>query len=338
MLGGTLQEHVLKTGVGPSPGKSARRRRSEPEPRRLAAWLLAPSVAILVLVVVFPLLFALYLSLHQAEPTGGGITLQWKGLANYTQFLFHDDLFWPAVRLTFYFTVVSLLIELALGIGMALVLNQEFRGRNWVRALVLLPWAVPTVVNARMWQWIYAGANYGALNGLMHTLHLLPLQVDKVWLGFNVPFQGVPILGALMGWLGATDALHMIIVADTWKVTPLVTLLVLAGLQTIPGSLYEAAQVDGASAWYRLWHITLPLLRPIILVVLVLRTMELFRVFDIIYIIMQYSIRVVGVYTFEVGMKFLHFGAGSAMSFLIGLMILGLALLYVKMLYSEDSY
>jgi len=138
-------------------------------------------------------------------------------------------------------------------------------------------------------------------------------------------------------WLGVTSALNMIIVADTWKVTPLVVLLVLAGLQTIPDSLYEAATVDGAGFFRKLRLITLPLLKPVILVILVLRTMELFRVFDIIYIIMQYSIRVVGILTYEIGMKFLHFGQGAALSFLIALFILGLAVFYVRLFYTDGE-
>ncbi len=314
-----------------------RRKRSEPDAKRLAALLLSPSIAIILLVVALPLGFAFYLSLQKAEPMVGGIEMSWAGLSNYAYYLFEDSLFWPALRVTMYFTIVSLVIELVLGIGMALVLNKRFAGRGVVRSLILLPWAVPTVVNARMWEWIFAGANYGALNGLMHVFGLLPRGQDAVWLNFDVPFAGVPLLGSLMQWIGATNALHMIIIADTWKVTPLVTLLVLAGLQTINPSLYEAAEVDGASAWRRFRAITMPMLRPILLVVLVLRTMELFRVFDIIYIIMQYSIRVLGVYTYEVGMKFLHFGAGSAMSFLIGLLIMGLAFLYMKTLHSETT-
>jgi ABC-type sugar transport system permease subunit len=221
---------------------------------------------------------------------------------------------------------------------MALVLNQSFRGRSFVRAVILLPWAIPTVVNARMWEWIYAGSSFGALNGLMKVARVFPQGYDQVWLSFDVPFKTVPLLGSFLEWLGVTQALDMIILADTWKVTPLVTLLVLAGLQTIPESLYEAARVDGAGPWRRFVQITLPLLKPVLLVVLVLRTMELFRVFDIIYILMQYSIRTLGVYTYEVGMKFLHFGQGAALSFLVGLFILGLALAYVRILYREEGY
>jgi ABC-type sugar transport system permease subunit len=220
---------------------------------------------------------------------------------------------------------------------MALVLNKSFMGRSFVRSIILLPWALPTVVNARMWEWIYAGSSFGALNGLMKVLRIFPADYDKVWLGFDVPLQNIPLIGNFMEWIGASTALNMIILADTWKVTPLVTLLVLAALQTFPDSLYEAAGIDGASSWSQFWNITLPLLRPVLLVVLVLRTMELFRVFDIIYILMQYSIRVVGVYTFETGMKFLHFGKGSALSFLVGLFILGIALIYVRVLYSEEA-
>jgi len=312
-------------------------RRQELSSKQLALILLLPSILIILCVVIGPLVFAFYLSFFKAEPIIGGISTKFIGFSNYIYYFLKDPLFWSAVRVTSYFTVVSLVIELILGISMALVLNKSFIGRSFVRSIILLPWALPTVVNARMWEWIYAGSSFGALNGLMKVLHIFPADYDKVWLGFDVPLQNIPLIGNFMEWVGASTALNMIILADTWKVTPLVTLLVLAALQTFPDSLYEAAGIDGASSWHQFWNITLPLLRPVLLVVLVLRTMELFRVFDIIYILMQYSIRVVGVYTFETGMKFLHFGRGSALSFLVGLFILGIALIYVRVLYSEEA-
>jgi ABC-type sugar transport system permease subunit len=312
-------------------------RRQELSSKQLALILLLPSILIILCVVIGPLVFAFYLSFFKAEPIIGGISTKFIGFGNYIYYFLKDPLFWSAVRVTTYFTVVSLVIELILGISMALVLNKSFIGRSFVRSIILLPWALPTVVNARMWEWIYAGSSFGALNGLMKVLHIFPADYDKVWLGFDVPLQNIPLIGNFMEWVGASTALNMIILADTWKVTPLVTLLVLAALQTFPDSLYEAAGIDGASNWSQFWNITLPLLRPVLLVVLVLRTMELFRVFDIIYILMQYSIRVVGVYTFETGMKFLHFGKGSALSFLVGLFILGIALIYVRVLYSEEA-
>ena len=312
-------------------------RRQELSSKQLALILLLPSILIILCVVIGPLVFAFYLSFYKAETIIGGISTKFIGFSNYIYYFLKDPLFWSAVRVTSYFTVVSLFIELILGISMALVLNKSFIGRSFVRSIILLPWALPTVVNARMWEWIYAGSSFGALNGLMKVLHIFPADYDKVWLGFDVPLQNIPLIGNFMEWIGASTALNMIILADTWKVTPLVTLLVLAALQTFPDSLYEAAGIDGASSWSQFWHITLPLLRPVLLVVLVLRTMELFRVFDIIYILMQYSIRVVGVYTFEPGMKFLNFGRGSALSFLVGLFILGIALIYVRVLYSEEA-
>ena len=312
-------------------------RRRELSSKQLALILLLPSILIILCVVIGPLVFAFYLSFFKAEPIIGGISTKFIGFSNYIYYFLKDPLFWSAVRVTTYFTVVSLVIELILGISMALVLNKSFIGRSFVRSIILLPWALPTVVNARMWEWIYAGSSFGALNGLMKVLHIFPADYDKVWLGFDVPLQNIPLIGNFMEWVGASTALNMIILADTWKVTPLVTLLVLAALQTFPDSLYEAAGIDGASSWSQFWNITLPLLRPVLLVVLVLRTMELFRVFDIIYILMQYSIRVVGVYTFETGMKFLHFGKGSALSFLVGLFILGISLIYVRVLYSEEA-
>jgi len=313
-------------------------KRQELSSKQLAWVLLLPSILIILCVVIGPLVFAFYLSFYKAEPVIGGISTKFVGFSNYIHYFLKDPLFWGSVRVTTYFTIVSLIIELVLGIGMALVLNKSFIGRPFVRSIILLPWALPTVVNARMWEWIYAGSSFGALNGLMKVLRIFPADYNKVWLGFDIPFHNIPLIGKFMEWVGASTALNMIIIADTWKVTPLVVLLVLAALQTIPDSFYEAAGIDGASGWHQFWSITLPLLHPVLLVVLVLRTMELFRVFDIIYILMQYSIRVVGVYTFETGMKFLHFGKGSALSFLVGLFILGISLIYVKLLYSEETY
>jgi len=288
------------------------------------------------LVIVGPVIFAFTLSFNEATPRLGGIDLKWRGLMHYFNFFFKDAQFWLSVRITLYFTVVSLIIELILGTGIALVLNERFIGRSLVRAIVLIPWAVPTVVNARLWEWIYAGSSFGALNGLLKVLGALPMDKNIIWLGFDVPLSNIPGISSFLSWMGVSRALNMIILADTWKVTPLVILLVLAGLQSIPKNLYEVASIDGANAWKRFWSITVPYLKPVFLVILVLRTMELFRVFDIIYILMQYSIRVVGILTYETGMKFLRFGKGSALSFLVALFILGFTLIYIKIFYREE--
>jgi ABC-type sugar transport system permease subunit len=147
----------------------------------------------------------------------------------------------------------------------------------------------------------------------------------------------VPLLGEITSWLGATQGINWLIVGDTWKVLPVVALLTLAGLLTIPRELYEAAEVDGANAWQRFWLITLPWLRPVLLVILVYRTMELFRVFEIIYILMAYTIPVLAVATFQQAFVFGLFGKGAGIAFLIGLFILLIAFAYIRMLHVAEE-
>jgi len=291
--------------------------------------MLLPALAIVFLVIVFPICMAFYLSFTESTVTGTGIKGDFIGLKNYIELL-KDDLFWESLRITLYFTVVSLLVEMVMGTLMALVLNKQFWGVKMLRSLVLLPWAVPTVVNARMWQWIFIGSDYGAFNKLFVKMGLI--QNPIVWLSDKVPFEGIPIIGSFFEWIGATRALNMIILGDTWKTVPLVTLLLLAGLQTVPDSYYEAAAIDGAGKWKSFWSITVPMLKPVIVVVLVLRTMELFRVFDIIYIIMGYKINVLSILTFQEGLVYTHLGKGSALSFMIGLIILLISMFYINAL------
>lgn len=305
----------------------------------LIRWMVAPAVIVTAIVVLVPLLYALYLSLSHAEirvvEGRGGVVSEFAGLDNYLYFL-RDSAFWASVRVTLYFTIVSLMLEVVFGIGIALVLNEEFPGRAIVRSLLILPWAVPTVVNARLWGLILEPQPYGALNGLLAALRL---QGPRDAMNFLTPipvFQGVPVLGDIAAWLGATQALHWIIVADSWKVIPVIALLSLGGLQSIPKEQYEAAEVDGASSIQRFWSITFPGLRPVLLVILVYRTMELFRVFDILYILMAYTVPVVAIRTFQETFVFGLFGRGSALAFLIGLIILGLAMVYRRLIQVEE--
>jgi ABC-type sugar transport system permease subunit len=308
--------------------------------RAFAIWLLLPAVLITLIVVFVPLLYALYLSFNKAEVVvvagKGGVQTTWNGLGNYSYFL-NDASFWKSVRVTAYFTAVSLIVELLAGIGVALILNQQFIGRRFMRAVLILPWAVPTVVNARLWGLIFEPYSYGALNGLLQTLGLASQNKPTNFLTPIPLFQDVPIIGDITTWLGATRAINWIIVGDSWKVIPVAALLVLAGLQTIPAELYEAAQVDGANAWKRFRLITLPLLRPVLLVILVYRTMELFRVFDILYILMAYTIPVVAIRTFQEAFVFGEFGRGAAIAFLIGLFILVIAFAYIRLLHIEED-
>jgi multiple sugar transport system permease protein len=227
------------------------------------------------------------------------------GLGNYT-YLVGDQRFWSATWNTAYFTFVAVALEMALGLALALLLNRKFPGRGLARALVLVPWAVPSVVAARFWGWIL-NADFGVLNYLLH---------------------------ARINWLGDPFwALNAAILADVWKTTPFVVLLLLAGLQVIPDDLYRAARIDGANRWQSFRYVTLPMLLPVILLTLLFRTMDAARVFDVIFVLTgggpANSSESLVVYAYKLLYRNLQFGYGSAISVATFLFILGLSLVYV---------
>jgi ABC-type sugar transport system permease subunit len=214
-----------------------------------------------------------------------------------------------------YFTLLSTFLELSLGIAVALLLDAPLRLRWFWRSIVVLPWALPTIVNGALWRWIYNG-QYGALNGLLAALGISDTPVQ--WLGS--PFL----------------ALNMVILADVWKNTSIVVFFILAGLQTIPRDLYEAARVDGAGPWRAFWRITFPLLTPSIAVVLILRTIEAFKVFDIIYVMTgggpASGTQTIAFYTYLQAFSNQLFGYGAALAYLIVLAVFALAMLYLRLL------
>jgi len=220
------------------------------EDRILAAVLLAPALLIIAVVTIYPLLHSFWISLHAwnlMKPKEGN---PFVGLDNYINTL-TDPIFLDSLRVTIIFTIAAVVIEISLAMGIALILNRKFIGRGLVRMLALLPWAVPAVVNGIMWKWIL-NPSYGALNGLLYSLGLIDEYVI---------------------WLGSPElALAMVVVADLWKETPFIMLLLLAALQTIPKDLYEAATVDGANVVQSFFRITLPLIQPVLFVAIALRT------------------------------------------------------------------
>ncbi|HBG16081.1 MAG TPA: ABC transporter permease, partial [Firmicutes bacterium] len=242
------------------------------------------------------------------------------GLGNYLEILCGPT-FWNAMVRTVYFAVVSISMEFILGISIALLLNEDFYGRWLLRSLIIIPWAIPTIVNGSLWRWIF-NPQYGALNALLTQIGLIDSY--QSWLGS--PFL----------------ALNMVIVADVWKMTPLVVIMILAGLQTIPHELYESAGVDGANVLKRFFHITLPMLKPTILIVLILRTMETFKVFDIIYIMTSggpaNGTQLITYYTYREAFSYLQLSKGATLAFLISLTILGLSIIYVKALGTKTEY
>jgi multiple sugar transport system permease protein/N,N'-diacetylchitobiose transport system permease protein len=280
---------------------------------RFAVALLLPAALVVFGVVLYPVVRTLVVSLFDVtSPLPGAYPF--VGLGNYTR-VFGDPAFYGVLGHTMYFTLVSTAAELVLGVAVALLLNAPLRARWFWRSLVVLPWALPTIVNGALWRWIYNG-QYGALNGLLETLHLS-----------STPHQ----------WLGSPFlALNMVILADVWKNTSIVVFFLLAGLQTIPADLYESARMDGAGAWKTFWRITLPLLAPSIAVVLVLRTIEAFKVFDIVYVMTgggpASGTQTVAFYTYLQAFSNQLFGYGSALAYLIVLAVFALAMVYLRLL------
>ncbi len=302
------------------PGVTSRGRALRKKETAFAWVLVLPSFVFIGLIIFYPMGLSFWLSLFQVDYTRRGAGTPFVGLQNYVDIL-KSNYFWSSMGRTTYFTVVSIAIEMVLGLFVALLLNEKFRGRGILRSLLLLPWALPITVDAIMWKWIF-NANYGAFNALLTQIGLIPAY--RPWL--------------TRPW----SAMHCVIVADVWKVTPLVALLLLAGLQTIPRELYEAAYVDGAG-WFRtLFSIIIPLLWPTFTVVLVLRTLDAFRVFDIVYVMTQggpaNATKVISFLTYQEAFKFLHFSRGAALSYLITLIVALLAYLYMQAMRKQVEY
>jgi ABC-type sugar transport system permease subunit len=244
----------------------------DPHQTRRAWLLLVPTLATLAVVIGYPVLRAVWMSFQADETidpqTGLFVEGGFAGFDNYTHWLLQQcggeacppgtnaASFWDTVAITIGFTVVTVAIELVLGFWFAIIMNGTFRGRGLVRAAVLIPWAIPTAVTAKLWYFIFA------FDGIANSL----LGTQIVWFSDK--------------WA----ARSAIVISDVWKTTPFMALLILAGLQLIGSDVQEAARVDGASAWQRFWHITLPLVKPAVVVALLFRTLDVLRIFDLPYI------------------------------------------------------
>ena len=276
---------------------------------RLAWILVLPTLLVVVLVAGYPLAQVFYWSFFKAdiafvEPP------EFVGLENYA-YLFQDPDFRQALWNTLKFTVVSVSLETVLGLAIALIIHANFRGRGLVRTAILIPWAIPTVVSAKMWQWMLNDV-YGVINVLGVKLGLLSQKVA---------FLARPEL-----------LLPSIIAVDVWKTTPFMALLLLAGLQMIPEELYEAASIDGASRWQQFWSITLPLLTPALVVALIFRTLDALRVFDVVFVMsgVNPATRTLAVYNRQTLVDFQDLGYGSAISVAILVIIFAFVLLYMR--------
>lgn len=289
-------------------GAPTQRRRSKGIPeRRLAKLMVAPSIILILLVAAYPIIYAIWLSLHEYSVRVAGLS-RWAGpfgMDNYSKAL-SDPEWWASLWHTLIFTVSSVTLELAIGLGMALCMHAAFRGQGLLRTTVLVPWAVLTVVTAIMWKTMFT-APYGFVNTVLGT--------STVWLGSE------------------PQALIVIILADVWKTAPFMALLILAGLQVIPGEVYEAAKVDGASMWQRFTRITLPLLTPAILVALIFRTLDALRIFDLPYVLTQgqngtSTLSTIAQETFATNRIY---GLGAAMSILTFLVVMVVSFTYIRL-------
>ena len=273
--------------------------------------LLSPAVLATVIVVFYPMAQAIVTSLYQS--------ILWKprdihfiALDNYATLL-HDPVFWSSLGRTAIWIGLTVPLQMLLGLITALLLNQEFRWRGLARSLILIPWALPSVVIGLMWAWIY-NPQVGLLNDLMLRLGLLQSAVP---------------------WLANPDtALYAIIAALVWQGFPFFAIMILAGLQTIPASLYEAAEIDGASVWHQFWHITLPGLRGVLVTAVMLRIIWVANSVDVIYVMTGggpgYATHTLPLYAFKRTYSSMDFGYGSALAVSFSVLLLGAIVLYLR--------
>jgi multiple sugar transport system permease protein len=292
-------------------GTPARRRSRGLSERRLAAAMVSPSMVLIALVAAYPIGYAIWLSLHEYSVRVAGLS-RWAGpfgLRNYENAL-SDPAFWDAFRTTFIFTGSSVLLETILGLAMALAMHAAFRGQGLLRTVVLVPWAVLTVVTAIMWRTIFESP-LGPVNTVLGTIGL---PSDTVWLG-EEPY-----------------ALIVMIVADGWKTAPFMALLLLAGLQVIPGDIYEAAKVDGATALQRFTRITLPLLTPALLVALIFRTLDALRIFDLPFVLTkgQSGTNTLSLISYETFQSNRIIGLGAALAVITFAVVMIVSFLYIR--------
>jgi multiple sugar transport system permease protein len=292
----------------------ARRSALENAEARLGLLLAAPAILTILLIAVIPLAQTILDSLFQISLKFENAPRPFIGLDNYRSVL-GDDSWLNALRVTGLVAGASVAAELVLGMIVALLINRSFRGRGLVRASVLVPWALTTVVSAKMWAWIYDG-RYGLANDLLMKVHL----IDQ------------PIIFLVRPEV----TIWAMVAAEIWKTTPFMALLLLAGLQLIPLELYEAAALDGASRWQAFWRVTLPLLRPTILVALLFRTIDAVRMFDLPRVLTNggpgRSTETVVLYTYNTFFTSLNFGYGSTLAVVIFLIVMFVSFIYIKVL------
>jgi multiple sugar transport system permease protein len=287
--------------------------------RQLGYILVTPALLLIVFVSVYPFLITIWYSLHKIRLNIPAAGRPFVGLQNYVT-LFQSGRFRHSLLITFLFSSAWVAVEFVFGLCIALVLNRRFRGRALVRASVLVPWAMALVITALLWQWMFNPV-FGLLNALLMALKIIREPIN---------------------WLGTTafSAYLSVLVVDVWRNTPFVALILLAGLQGIPGTLYEAARIDGAGRIGCFVHITMPQLKHAILVALLFRSIDAFRSFDLLYVLTQggpgRSTEIASLFAYKTLFQYLDFGKGSAATVIMALVTTALSIVYVTSLSSKD--
>ena len=279
--------------------------------RRTAYYMILPALIIIVAIAFFPIMYSILLSVTSSTITGFG---SFVGAENYIE-MFQNEDFWEGLKNTVIFTVVSVALEFVIGLVIALAINRAFRGRGLVRAAVLVPWAFPTVISAVMFRLMFQD-QIGIINEVANGLGLIsgPILSDTTLL----------LIGAIL--------------VDVWKTTPFMALLLLAGLQTIPGDIYEAARVDGANVMQRFFRITMPLLKGTILVAVLFRTLDAYRVYDLFWVMSGQQLESLSTFVFKsVRISQLLFAQGNAASVFIFVTAFLIALLFIKLFGMQTS-
>jgi len=270
-----------------------------------------------VIVALYPVLRTFYLSFTNARLSGSR-AVSFVGFENYT-YLFSDGTFQRAILNTSIFTFFSVLFETILGMIIALTIHSNFKGRGLVRTAMLIPWAIPTVVSARMWAWMYNDV-FGVINDFL--------------------FTRLGLIDRKIAWIADPNlALPAIIAIDVWKTTPFMALLLLAGLQVIPEDIYEAAHVDGATKWQQFWSMTLPLLRPALMVALIFRTLDAFRVFDLPFVVKGTAPETItlSILARQTMIDLARLGEGGAIAVIIFLFLLVFVIIYTRLVRVEEA-
>ena len=300
----------MTTSSGEKKGGWFKEEFGNPE-RRTAYYMVLPTLVIILTVAFYPIFYSIWLSLHDATLNSLG---NFVGIQNYVEMIQNGD-FREALFNTTVFTVVSVSIEFVIGLAIALAINRAFRGRGLVRAAVLVPWAFPTAIAAAMWRLMFQD-QVGIIQYIVSSLGIIsePILNDRTLL--------------LIAAIGV----------DAWKTMPFMALLILAGLQTIPGDVYEAARVDGASVIQRFFSITLPLLKPAILVALLFRTLDAWRIYDLFWVMSDRQLESLSTFVYKgVRISQLQFAEGNAAAVFIFLTAFAIAIFFIKVLGMQTS-